>query len=228
MVPAAKFEHLRGVRGRKQPAFAFQAALQLGVGQRIEQAHHANRDRRRFNALDHRFSGALFLAVKADDEPGMHIHPGPVDLVYAVGQRAPRILFLLRRHEGLGIGAFDADEDRDEIRVAHQRQQRIVVGKIDRGLGPEFERIAPFLLPRDQVRKQLLHGLLVADEIIVDDVDVAAIADPVERIELGQDLFDRLDPRAPPVQLDDVAEFTGERAAAGKLHAVIQVLAAFE
>ncbi len=58
----------------------------------------------------------------------------------AVDDAAARVLFLLRRHQGLGIGAFDADEDAEEIRLAQKRQQFVVVGEVERRLGREFER----------------------------------------------------------------------------------------
>ncbi len=76
----------------------------------------------------------------------------------------------------------------------------------------------------DQIWQKSLHRLLVADEVVVDEVEMAAISHLVESVDLGQHLLHGLDPRRAPVELDDVAEFAGERAAAGKLHAEIGVI----
>src|SRR5260221_2151857 len=51
----------------------------------------------------------------------------------------------------------------------------VVVGKIDRGLGREAKRIAVCLLPVDQMRQKGLHRLLVADEVVVNEIEMAAI-----------------------------------------------------
>ena len=70
--------------------------------------------------------------------------------------------------------------------------------------------------------------LLVADEIVVDEVDMAAIAEVVERLQLGEDLIGGLGARHAAVQLDDVAELAGERAAARKLHADVEIVLELE
>jgi hypothetical protein len=71
-----------------------------------------------------------------------------------------------------------------------------------------------------------LHRLFVADEIVIDEIQMAAIAGAIEGIQLGEDLLRRLDPRRAAIKLDDVAELAGKRAAAGKLDAVIDLLIA--
>src|SRR6516225_813092 len=103
-----------------------------------------------------------------------------------------------------------------------------VVCQIDRGLRREFERIASFLLPLLQRRKKPFERLLVADEIIVNEVDVAAVAETKQRVELGQHLLIGLSAGNAPVQLDDVAELAIERAAARELNADISVVVRLE
>ena len=71
------------------------------------------------DAVDHAVGDAALLGVEADDEAGVHEHAGVVDLVDAVGEVAARVLLLLRRDQGVGVGALDADEDGEEIRLAH-------------------------------------------------------------------------------------------------------------
>ena len=168
------------------------------------------------------------LGVEADNEPGGHENPGGIDLVNALGDAASRVLLFPRRNERIGIGAFDADKDREEIRLPQQIQQLVIVCEIDRCLGRELEGIAARLEPPCQLRQKLLQRLLVADEIVVDEVDMAAIAEAIERVQLGQHLIIGLGPRHTSVELDDVAEFAGERTAAGELHADREVMFEFE
>ena len=78
------------------------------------------------------------------------------------------------------------------------------------------------------MRQQSLNRFLVANEVVVDKVEKAAIAEAVQRVKLGQYLLYGLGPRGAPIQLDDVAKLAGKGAAARELHAVIEVLAALE
>ena len=165
----------------------------------------------------------LFSLSKPTMKPAVTNMPARVDLVHAVGDAAARILLLAHLHQRLGIRAFDADEHADEIRLVHQPQQFVVVGEIERGLGGELERIIVRFEPRLEVRQECLHRLLVADQIVVDEIDMAAIAERVERIEFRQHLRRGLGARHPAVELDDVAEFAGERTAARELHADIEI-----
>ena len=61
--------------------------------------------------------------------------------------------------------------------------------------------------------------MLVADEVVVDHEDRSSPLQPVQGVELGQDLVRRLGAGHLAVELDDVAEFAVERASAGELHA---------
>src|SRR5207302_10890849 len=128
----------------------------------------------------------------------------------------------------IGVRALDADKDGEEICLAHQRQQRVVVGEVDRSLGREAEGIAVRLLPADQVWQESLHGLLVADEVVVDEIDPAAMPEPIQGIELGEHLSRGLDPGYPAVELDDVAELAGERTPPRELNADVDIVAALQ
>src|SRR4029079_3629348 len=72
-------------------------------------------------------------------------------------------------------------------------------------------------------RQEQLHRLLVADEIVVDEVDVPAIAELVAPVQLGQHLGFGLSARHAPVKLNDVAEFAGKWATARELNADVEV-----
>ncbi len=178
--------------------------------------------------LDHGAGHAALFIVEADNEARGHEHAGGVDLVDAVGDAAARILLLAHLRQRLGIGTFDADEHADEIRLVHQPQQFIVVGEIERGLGGELERIIVLFEPLLEVGQERLHGLLVADQIVVDEIDMPAIAELIQPVEFRQHLRRRLGARHPAVQFDDVAELAGERTAARELHADIEIAVEFQ
>ena len=106
-----------------------------------------------------------------------------------------QVLRLVRLLQAGGARRLDADEDRGEVRLAHQLQQLVVLRDVERHLGHELDRIAVLLLPLGQRVQQLLGFLLVADEVVVDDEDVAQ-AEPVDLLHLGHHLGDRLGARA--------------------------------
>ena len=67
------------------------------------------------------------------------------------------------------IGSFDADKNALKIGEPHQFHEFFILGKIERGLGEESERISPLLLPANNLAQDRLNGLLVADQIVIDD-----------------------------------------------------------
>ena len=81
------------------------------------------------------------------------------------------------------------------------------------------------LLPGLQLGQESLERLLVADQVVVDEVDMAAIAELIEPLELRKHLRVRLGAGHAPVELDDVAELAGEGAAARILHTDVEVMA---
>src|SRR5262245_14316418 len=80
------------------------------------------------------------------------------------------------------------------------------------------------LLPGLEMRKEGTNRFFVANEIVVDEIDMPAIAERIEGIEFGQHLRRCLGPWHPSIEFDDVAELTGERASARKLHAHEQII----
>ena len=79
-----------------------------------------------------------------------------------------------------------------------------------------------------ELAQEGLQRLAVADEVVVHEVHVAAVADGVQGVELAQHLLGGLGPRHPAVQLDDVAELAVEGASAGVLHPDVQVVVELE
>ena len=96
----------------------------------------------------------------------------------------------------------------------HSPLNEIIIGKIERRLRRELKRIPPGFLPGREMGQELLQCPLVADEIVVDEVDMATIAEIVQRLKLGQHLGCGLGPRHPSEQLDDVAKLAIKRATA--------------
>src|ERR1700690_3841189 len=76
--------------------------------------------------------------------------------------------------------------------------------------------------------KKFLERLFVADQVVIDKIDMAAKAEREQPVELGEHLRVGLGARVAAVELDDVAEFAGERAAARILHADVKVMLEFE
>ena len=76
-------------------------------------------------------------------------------------------------NQNVRIGALNANENPKEVGVAHHHEKLGVIGQIQRRLGGELKRVAAFLLPGDQVRKELLHRLFVANQIVVDEIHMS-------------------------------------------------------
>jgi hypothetical protein len=144
--------------------------------------------------------------------------------VNALDDAAPRVLLFPGRNERVGIGTLDSDKNREEIGFPQELEQLVIVCDIERCLRRKFERIAARVEPPGQLRQKLLQCLLVADEIVIDELDDAAPSDAVEYVQLGQHLIIGLGPRNASVELDDVAEFASKRTAAGELNTYGEVV----
>src|SRR5262245_48736408 len=83
------------------------------------------------------------------------------------------------------------------------------------------------LLPRDHVMENFLDGFFVADEVVVDDEDKRHVLRD-KAVELRSDLRRRLEARLASENHDDVAELTGERAAARELDRAKGIVAHIE
>src|SRR5207247_7802238 len=106
-------------------------------------------------------------------------------------------------------------------------QKHRVVSEIDRRLGGELEWVIVRALPRSELGQESLERLLVAYEIIIDEIDMTAVPEPVECIELGEHLLRHLGARHPSVKLYDVAELASEWTSARILHADIEIVIEF-
>src|SRR5208282_4422443 len=174
--------------------------------------------------LDDGVRDRSLLAVEADDETRRNIESGRVNLMDALDYVPPRILLFPHRDQRCGVGALDAYEDTDEVGLIHQFQEILVVGQIEGRLGRELERIVVLFEPRLEFGQECLDRLLVADQVVVDEVDMTAIAETIKRLQLMQHLRVGLGARDSPVELDNVAELAGERTAARELHSDVEIM----
>ena len=85
-----------------------------------------------------------------------------------------------------------------------------------------------FLDPVFECRQESLDGFFVADQVVVDKIDMTAVAEPVKRFELGEHLRMSFGPRCAAIELDDIAELAREWAAARELHADVEILVEFQ
>ena len=95
-----------------QPAFLREPARELRVRQRVQQRRPCRPESRPPRSASTIASATMpFSLSKPTMKPAVTKMPDGIDLVNAVGDAATRVLLLLHRHQRIGIGAFDADED---------------------------------------------------------------------------------------------------------------------
>ena len=82
-----------------------------------------------------------------------------------------------------GLGFFDPNEDREEATVAHEGGQFMIVRDIDRRLSRELKREVVCLLPGLEMRQERTNGFLVADQVVVNEIDMATKTERVQRVE---------------------------------------------
>ena len=175
--------------------------------------------------VDHPACDMIFLGVKADDEACDDEHAGAVDFVDAVGEAPPVFCFFCIDTSVSLSGLSMPTNTMKKLSLSHHRQQLVVIGEIERGFRRELERIAMLLLPRDRARGRNAFTAFLLPMKLSSTKSSGRGSRAIERVELGQHLRRRLDPRRAAVELDDVAELAGERTAARELDIQIQVVA---
>src|SRR5690242_4520226 len=218
----------RGVVVDVQAAFAREPTRELRVRQRVKQADHSDRNIRLLNKIDHWLRDRSLFRVEADNEAGRNRHAGAVNLVNTIADAAACILLLARCGERLLVRTFNADENSEEVAAPEHFQQFLIVRQIERSLGRELEWIIVFLDPIFERGQESLDGFLIADQIVVDEIDMAAVAEPVKSFQLGEHLRMGFGSRRAAIELDDVAELAREWATARELHADIEILVEFQ
>src|SRR5205085_10638676 len=95
-------------------------------------------------------------------------------------EAAFRVLCLLRFDQALFDWRLNSQKYAVETRLPHLHQQRIVVRKVDAGFRKERKRKIMFLLPGEEIGKELPDIFLIPDKVIVDDEHGSA---PVETVQ---------------------------------------------
>ena len=126
------------------------------------------------------------LTVEANHKTRGDEHASSINFMNAFDEIASRVLLLAHRHQSFWVWAFDANKQRKEICVSHHLQKFIIICDIDRCFSRKLERVVVLLLPLYQPWQELLQGFLVADQIVVDEIDVAAIAECEQPVEFGE------------------------------------------
>ena len=83
-----------------------------------------------------------------------------------IGSESLCVLRMALRASASGVS--NADENANEQSLAHQREDFVLLGDIERRLAGKLHRIAALFLPRDQIRQHVARGFAIADEIVVD------------------------------------------------------------
>src|SRR5215831_18171184 len=178
--------------------------------------------------VDERVGEGKYGEIDEDCGPIITKKTGCVDRVDAVRNVAPRVLLFTHRNKRRGVGALDANKDPYEIGAVQQQKELGVVGEIERGFGRELERITFCFEPVCELWQERLDGFLVANKVVVDEVDITAIAKPAELVEFGEHLCVSFGARHASVKLDDVAKLAGKWAAARELHANVEIVVEFQ
>ena len=155
----------------------------------MQEVDREHRDVRRLDELQHLAAGLGGVGVEAEDDPGHDLHAVIVDDLHRIEDRHDHVVALVDRDQRVGFGRFDPAEDRVERGLAHHRQHVRRTGDVEGRLAGEGDRVAVLLLPRDQVRQQLLDRLAVADDVVVDEVHGAGDAVRQQLVEFGGDLL---------------------------------------
>ena len=190
-----------------QPVFTLEAIPQRRLRQRLQQIDRQQRNPGFVDKGEQRLAGLGLVGIQPHDDAGNDLHAVAVDGANAFQNRDHHVVVLLHRLQRIGIGRFDAAEDRDEERLAHLLQNLRALGDVERRLAGEPHDVTGLLLPLDQMRQQVERRLSVADEIVVDEIHRASHPALEQFVELGDDLLRRLEPRIAAVQSGDVAEF---------------------
>ena len=98
------------------------------------------------------------------------------------------VLVLLGLAQRRLVGALDADEDADDVRLDHQLHQLVVLGQVERRLGEEGERDSR--APRCQATTARAAALMAFLLPIKLSSTMKTISMPLsaQRLELGDDL----------------------------------------
>ena len=193
--------------------FAHEPTVELRAARGLEQPDHGGRDAAPLDEVDLPPEDRGPVVIESDDEPALHLEPGPLDPMHAVDQVTVEVSLLPTLCERLFVRCLDSDEDGVEARFDHLRHQLRVVREIDRGLGVERhpESVASH---RDEFGQEFLPQVPpVPDQVVVDEEDAAVPAERPHPLELRGDLSRRLRARTVSEEARHTAELAVVRTA---------------
>src|ERR1039457_7061328 len=172
-----------------------------------EQADHGGHDSAFLDEANLLVEDRGGIAVETDDEPAMHLEPGPLDTLHRGHQVAIPVRRLAALQMATLIGGFNTDKYLFETGPDHKFHEAGIVREIDRRFGGEVERILFSLHPFDYCRKNLsFQFTFVADEVVINKKDCPAPSTVIQAVQLGNQLPGRLAPRSSPEQHGYVTE----------------------
>src|SRR4029077_20032154 len=117
----------------------------------------------------------------------------------------------------------DADEDGFNVGVGHEAHQLVVFGKVERRFRKEGKGVPVVLLILNDISEYAFDGLLIPDEIVIDDEHLVHVQPP-QTVQFRENLRARLEAWEPSKGDDDVTKFAGEGTPPGNLQARVQIL----
>lgn len=155
------------------------------------------------------------LVVQAQQETRVHGGAGlAVDPIHRLGDGESGVLRLARGVQGLGVRGFDPHQEVLEASGSKERQELGVLRDVQGDTGRELEGMTTAVQPGRELAQQRLGLRDVPHQVVVEEVDLTPVPEPVQHLQLGEDLGRALG--AVPVleQIDDVAELAMVRAPA--------------
>ena len=211
-VVRAQIDHL------DHPSLLVQPHPQLGPSGRLQHVDLRVHDSRLLQELELAVEDRDVVVIEPHDHARLDRQAVALDLLDVPYDVGPIVLRLVDFDEALDVRRLDADVQPEEVCVGQGLQELVVLGHVEGDLGEEADRAAERPIQRDELLQQGLGVTGVADEVVVTQED--ALRTPsLQGVDLLEDLFDRLVPRLPAVDVDHVAELAVERAAPRGLHA---------
>jgi len=207
-----------------EPPFLLEPTPKLRVGQCGEKADHRERNCTLVNEIHLELENILRIAVETDDESRHNLHAVALDLVDGINKAPACVLTLLGLLQAFLDRRFNAEEYAAKSRILHHLKQRFVLSEIYTRLSNEGEGELIATRPFDKLGHQEPDVLFIPDKVVVDDKYEPSPTGAFKVIEFSEHLLVGLRTRNAAVDLDDIAEFTLEWAAARILNAHRAVL----
>lgn len=200
-----------------ESTFSLHAVVQRRSLERGQHADHRPGNVEALHVLHHLIEAVQTVSIEAHNQSRRDKQATLTKLtngdrrVHLLGHR--HVLKLLRLAKSLHRGRLEASEDHQKPGLDHEVHQIRLCCDADVRFRVELEGVLVFHLPVTNCFQNRDRRLLVADEVVINDEDVAAVASDLDRCQLAQDLIRGLEPRTLPEELGHVAELAAVRTA---------------